>query len=89
VSESPEDREQRRATGNGVPVILVCGTVAIMGFFAANRAMSVIDWVLCALVLALTIGGGLALTRLIRANPGAIGEARFDTSHGDDPAQWN
>ena len=82
MSENPD----RRATRNGVYVIAITGVLGCMGFFAANRHMEAIDWVLLGLVLALTIGGGLALARFIRANPGAIGEARFDTSHPDDPA---
>lgn len=86
MSEIPDSRAQRRATGNGVYVILITGVLAIMGFFVANRNMAPIDWTLCALVLVLTIGGAFALARMIRANPGAIGEARFDTSHPDDPA---
>jgi hypothetical protein len=85
VTASPEDRAHRRATGNGVPVVVICGVFAVLGFFAVNRNMTPIDWLLCGLVLVLTIGGGIALSRFIRLNPGAIGEARFDTSHPDDP----
>jgi hypothetical protein len=74
-------------------VIFVTGSFAILAaatvlVLATNYGfqMEAIDWMLLALVLLLTIGGGVALARFIRANPGAIGEARFDTSHPDDTA---
>jgi hypothetical protein len=83
----------RSAALGGVGVIFVTGSFAIVATGAVlllarsyGFHMEAIDWVLLGLVLALTIGGGLALARFIRANPGAIGEARFDTSHPDDPA---
>lgn len=82
----------RSAALGGVGVIFVTGSFAIVATGAVlllarsyGFHMEAIDWVLLGLVLALTIGGGLALARFIRANPGAIGEARFDTSHPDDP----
>jgi uncharacterized protein (DUF983 family) len=81
MSQTPEDRAHRRATGNAVYVIMITGVLAVMGFFVVNRNMETIDWILCTLVLVLTIGGGIALARFIRANPGAIGEARFDTTN--------
>jgi uncharacterized protein (DUF983 family) len=86
VTETPDSPAHRRATGNGVYVILITGVLAALGFFVANRTMAAIDWALLALVAALTIGGSLALARYIRTHPNAIGEARFDTSHPDDPA---
>jgi hypothetical protein len=49
--------------------------------------MEAIDWVLLGLVLVLTIGGGIALARFIRSNPGAIGEARFDTTSEGKPRE--
>jgi len=77
----------------GVGVIFVTGSFAIIAsavmlLLAARYGfhMEPIDWMLLGLVLALTIGGAIALARFIRANPQAIGEARFDTSHPDDPA---
>jgi len=77
----------------GVGVIVVTGVVAIVASAAVlllaaryGFRMEAIDWVLLGFVLVVTIGGGIALARFIRANPGAIGEARFDTSHPDDPA---
>jgi TRAP-type C4-dicarboxylate transport system permease small subunit len=77
----------------GVGVIFVTGLFAIIAAGAVlllaqsyGFRMEAIDWVLLGLVLALTVGGGIALARFIRANPQAIGEARFDTSHPDDPA---
>lgn len=83
----------RSAALGGVGVIFVTGSFAILAaaavlLLAARYGfhMEVIDWVLLGLVLALTVGGGIALARFIRANPGAIGEARFDTSHLEDPA---
>ena len=84
----------RSAALGGVGVIFVTGTFAIVAAMAmlllAARYgfhMQAIDWVLLGLVLVLTIGGGIALARFIRRNPQAIGEARFDTSNKDDPAQ--
>jgi TRAP-type C4-dicarboxylate transport system permease small subunit len=75
----------------GVGVIFVTGAFAIVAAGAVlllarsyGFHMEAIDWVLLGFVLALTIGGGIALFRFIRLNPDAIGEARFDTSHGDD-----
>lgn len=83
----------RSAALGGVGVIFVTGSFAIVAaaamlLLAARYGfhMEAIDWVLLGLVLALTIGGGIALARFIRANPNAIGEARFDTSHPGDPA---
>jgi hypothetical protein len=83
----------RSAALGGVGVIFITGAFAIVAaaavlVLAANYGfrMEAIDWVLLGLVLALTVGGGVAMARFIRANPGAIGEARFDTSHPDDPA---
>lgn len=80
----------RSAALGGVGVIFVTGVFAIVAAGAVlllaqsyGFQMEAIDWVLLGLVLALTIGGGIAMTRFIRANPGAIGEARFDTNHGD------
>lgn len=68
----------------GIGVIILTGVAAAFGM-GANVQMEAIDWALLALVLVLTIGGGLALARFTRRNPGKIGEARFDTSHADDP----
>ncbi len=87
----------RSATLGGVGAIFVTGAFAIIVaaavlVLARNYGfhMETIDWALLGFVLVLTIGGGMALARFIRANPGAIGEARFDTSnksgqHGDEP----
>lgn len=82
----------RSAALGGVGVIFVTGAFAILAAGAVlllaqsyGFHMEVIDWVLLGLVAVLTIGGGVALARFIRANPNAIGEARFDTSHPDDP----
>lgn len=81
----------RSAALGGVGVIFVTGAFAIVAAGAVlvlarsyGFQMETIDWVLLGLVLALTIGGGVALTRFIRANPDAIGEARFDTSNGNE-----
>ncbi len=83
----------RRAALGGVGVIFVTGVFAIVAtgavlLLAASYGfhMEAIDWALLGFVLVVTIGGGVALARFIRANPNAIGEARFDTSHPDDPA---
>ncbi len=83
----------RTATLGGVGVIVVTGGFAIVAaaavlVLAASYGfhMEAIDWVLLGFVSALTVGGGIALARFVRANPHAIGEARFDTSHPDDPA---
>ncbi|WBO22190.1 hypothetical protein [Sphingomonas abietis] len=83
----------RSATMGGVGAIFVTGLFAIIAAAAvlllADRygfRMETIDWVLLGAVLLLTLGGGFALARMIRADPGTIGEARFDTSHPDDPA---
>ncbi len=82
----------RSAALGGVGVIFVTGAFAILAAGAVlllarsyGFHMEAIDWVLLGLVAVLTIGGGIALARFIRANPNAIGEARFDTSHPDDP----
>ena len=82
----------RTATLGGVGVIFVTGAFAIVAtgavlLLAARYGfhMEAIDWMLLGFVLVLTIGGGIALARFIRLHPGAIGEARFDTSHPDDP----
>ncbi len=82
----------RSATLGGVGVIFVTGVFAIAAaavlLLAASYGfrMEAIDWVLLGFVLVTTIGGGIALARFVRAHPGAIGEARFDTTHADDPA---
>ena len=83
----------RTAALGGVGVIFVTGAFAIVAaaavlLLAASYGfrMEAIDWVLLSFVLVLTIGGGIMMARFIRANPGAIGEARFDTSHPEDPA---
>jgi hypothetical protein len=80
----------RSATLGGVGVIVVTGSFAIVAAAAVlvlaagyGFHMEPIDWVLLGFVLALTIGGGIALVRFIRHNPGAIGETRFDTSNKD------
>jgi len=82
----------RTAALGGVGVIFVTGGFAIVAaaavlLLAASYGfrMEAIDWMLLGFVLVLTIGGGIALARFIRLHPGAIGEARFDTSHPDDP----
>lgn len=81
----------RSATLGGVGVIFVTGVFAIVAAGAVlllarsyGFRMELIDWVLLGLVLALTIGGGIALIRFVRANPGAVGEARFDTRNRDE-----
>ena len=78
----------RSAALGGVGVIVMTGAFAIVAAAAVlvlarsyGFQMEAIDWVLLGFVLALTIGGGGALVRFIRNNPGAIGEARFDTSN--------
>ncbi len=83
----------RNAALGGVGVIFVTGVFAVVAaagvlLLAARYGfrMEAIDWVLLGFVLVVTIGGGIAMARFIRANPHAIGEARFDTSHPDDPA---
>ncbi|WP_454885292.1 hypothetical protein [Sphingomonas oryzagri] len=82
----------RNATQGGVGVIFVTGAFAIVTAAAVlllarsyGFRMEPIDWVLLGLVLALTTGGGIALIRFVRANPQAIGEARFDTRNQDEP----
>ena len=68
----------------GIFAIVAAGTVLVLAR-SYGFQMEAIDWVLLGLVLALTIGGGIALFRFIRRNPGAIGEARFDTTNkGED-----
>jgi TRAP-type C4-dicarboxylate transport system permease small subunit len=80
----------RSAALGGIGAIVVTGTFAIVAAGAVlllarsyGFRMEAIDWVLLGLVLALTIGGGIALARFIRAHPAAIGEARFDTRNRD------
>jgi amino acid transporter len=84
----------RTATLGGVGVIFVTGAFAIVAAAAVlllaaryGFRMEAIDWVLLGFVLLVTIGGGIAMARFVRANPQAIGEARFDTSHPDDPRE--
>ena len=84
----------RTAALGGVGVIFVTGGFSIVAaaavlLLAASYGfrMEAIDWVLLGFVLLVTIGGGIAMARFIRANPHAIGEAHFDTSHPDDPAR--
>ncbi|MBA2934177.1 hypothetical protein HZF05_08695 [Sphingomonas sp. CGMCC 1.13654] len=81
----------RTAAMGGVGVIFVTGAFAIVAAAAVlvlarsyGFQMEAIDWVLLGFVLVVTIGGGAALIRFIRNNPGAIGEARFDTSNKSD-----
>ena len=84
----------RTAALGGVGVIFVTGGFSIVAaaavlLLAASYGfrMEAIDWVLLGFVLVVTIGGGIAMARFIRANPHAIGEARFETSHPNDPAR--
>jgi TRAP-type C4-dicarboxylate transport system permease small subunit len=89
LSEQPHSLPPSRSAAlGGVGVIFVTGSFAILAAGAVlllahsyGFQMEAIDWVLLGLVLALTIGGGIALIRFVRRNPGAIGEARFDTSN--------
>lgn len=81
----------RSAALGGVGVIFVTGAFAVLAAAAVlllaqsyGFHMETIDWVLLGLVLVLTIGGGVALARFIRAHPGAIGEARFDTRNREE-----
>ena len=76
----------RYAAMGGIGVVLLTGLAALFGM-GANYRMEVIDWVLAGLILVLTVGGSIAMIRFIRDNPGQIGEARFDTSHADEPKQ--
>jgi TRAP-type C4-dicarboxylate transport system permease small subunit len=92
VSEQPRSLPpSRNAALGGVGVIFVTGAFAIAAAAAVlvlarsyGFQMEAIDWVLLGFVLALTIGGGIALVRFIRRNPGAIGEARFDTTNRNE-----
>jgi len=81
----------RTAALGGVGVIFVTGGFAIVAAGAVlllaqsyGFHMEAIDWVLLGFVLALTIGGGIAMARFVRLHPDAIGEARFDTSHPEE-----
>ena len=47
------------------------------GSFALHKAIGIS-------VLALTLGGGIAMARFVRRHGDTIGEARFDTRHADD-----
>lgn len=73
----------RSATIGGIGVVLLTGIAALFGF-GANYVMTPIDWALAGLVALLTLAGVIALARFIRAHPGEIGEARFDTTHPDE-----
>lgn len=75
----------------GVGVIFVTGAFAVIAAGAVlvlaagyGFRMAAIDWALLGFVLVLTIGGGIAMARFIRLHGAEIGEARFDTTHGDD-----
>jgi hypothetical protein len=70
----------------GIGVVLLTGLAALFGI-GANYRMEAIDWILGSFVALLTVGGGIAMIRFIRRNPGQIGEARFDTSHADEPKE--
>jgi hypothetical protein len=74
----------RTATVGGVGVVTVTAIAAMTGM-GANYHMEPIDWILLGFIALLGLWGSIAMARMIRANPGAIGEARFDTSHPDDP----
>ncbi|HET8612626.1 MAG TPA: hypothetical protein VFL92_07660 [Sphingomonas sp.] len=75
----------RSGIAAAVTMVVLTGLAGAAGM-AANYRMEPIDWALLALIVVLTVGGAIALVRLIRRNPGAIGEARFDTtSPGDRP----
>jgi hypothetical protein len=92
VSDEPRSLPPSRSAAlGGVGVIFVTGAFAIVTAAAVlllarsyGFRMEPIDWVLLGFVLALTIGGGIALVRLVRLHPGAIGEARFDTRNRDE-----
>jgi TRAP-type C4-dicarboxylate transport system permease small subunit len=92
MSEPRSLPPSRNAALGGFGVIFVTGAFAIVAAGAIlvlarsyGFQMEAIDWVLLGLVMALTIGGGIALVLFIRRNPGAIGEARFDTTNRDEP----
>jgi hypothetical protein len=95
MSEEPRSLPPSRSAAlGGVGVIFVTGIFAIVAAAAVlvlarsyGFRMEGIDWVLLGFVLALTIGGGAALIRFIRRNPGAIGEARFDTTNKEEPGR--
>jgi len=74
----------RSGVAAAVTMVVLTGLAGMAGM-AANYRMEPIDWALLALIVALTVGGVIGLLRLIRRNPGAIGEARFDTTHRSDP----
>ena len=91
MSKEPRSLPPSRTATQGVGVIFVTGAFAIVAAAAVlllarsyGFRMEAIDWVLLGLVLALTIGGGIALVRFVRAHPGAVGEARFDTRNRDE-----
>jgi hypothetical protein len=74
----------RTATIGGVGVITMTALAAMTGM-GANYHMEPIDWFLLGLIACLGLWGGIALARMIRADPNAIGEARFDTTNKDEP----
>ena len=77
----------RYAAIGGTGAILATAWMAFIQF-AAMRGfhMEPIDWILLTFVLILVVGGTIAMKRFIRLHGDQIGEARFDTSHPDDPA---
>jgi hypothetical protein len=76
----------KTAAVGGVGVIFVTATAAMTGM-GANYHMEPIDWLLFGFVALLGLIGSIAMARFIRNNPGAIGEARFDTSHADEESE--
>jgi hypothetical protein len=88
---APQPPTDRAATLGGVGVIFVTGAFAVIAggavMLLAGRygfRMAPVDYVLLGFVLALTLGGGIAMARFVRRHGDAIGEARFDTRHADD-----
>ena len=63
----------------GAFAIVAAGAVLLLARSYGFR-MEAIDWVLLGFVLALTIGGGIAMARFVRRHGAEIGEARFDTT---------
>lgn len=78
-----KDKNRNWPLAGGVGVILVTGFAAFgdgSGFFDST----LLNAVLGVLVIIVTLGGALALSRFVARHGDEIGEARFDTRNKDE-----
>lgn len=77
-----DDRKRKWNTAGGVSVVLLTGILAL-GFGPAFDG-SPVNIVIGLVILALTLGGAIALARFVARHGDEIGEARFDTRNKDE-----